>query len=95
MNRFLLASGMVAGFGATLLAAAPDSDARRGTRSEPCQQITTACVDAGYKVGMATPKGKRLVKDCVHPLMDGKTVRGVTLDPQAVETCRARGRQAN
>ena len=59
---------------------------------EPCQQMKSACVAAGFTTGAGKVKGKRLYKDCMQPLMDGRTVSGVAIDPLVVEACKARGR---
>jgi hypothetical protein len=94
MKRLVMMGSVIALMGSMGLAdpAPSGSGSRHSDLRESCRQIEAACIDAGFAIGVATPKGKRLYKDCMLPVMDGKTVRGVTIDPLVVEACRARGR---
>jgi hypothetical protein len=55
----------------------------------PCKQLEQACVDAGFGQGEAA-KGMGLFKNCMHPIMQGEAVKGVTVDPKTVADCKAR-----
>ena len=60
----VLAACISFGLAATPGRAAPDEAA--------CEQVRTACKDAGYLRGSGEV-GSRLVKDCVEPLLNGRT----------------------
>ena len=56
---------------------------------KPCQAIKAACEAAGFvKGGHKDAKG--LWKDCIGPLMDGKSVAGVSVGADQVEACKKR-----
>jgi hypothetical protein len=63
-------------------------------QSKPCQQITQICKKADFDPGEAK-KGTGLHKDCINPIMQGKTkVPGATkplpvVDPKLVAACKA------
>jgi hypothetical protein len=86
MKQFLRIGSIVALVGSIALAVTAPI-------TESCQQISNACVDAGFLVGRTAPKGKKLFRDCVQPILDGKTISGVTIDPAVVADCQARGSQ--
>ena len=52
-----------------------------------CATIAKSCQDAGY-TGHGT-EAKQFWKDCMKPLVMGKTVDGVTVDPKDASACRA------
>jgi len=57
-----------------------------------CQQVVSACVDAGFVQGGARA-GNGLWKDCIGPIMQGRAQRGASLplpriDPRVVAVCR-------
>ena len=51
-----------------------------------CQIVAKACTDAGFIKGGA--RGKTFWRDCMKPLVLGKTVAGVTADPLDIKACR-------
>ena len=59
-----------------------------------CEQIATACRDAGFVQGRATT-GDGLLVDCIEPIMQGSLQRRRAskplpqIDPQLVATCKA------
>jgi len=55
--------------------------------SKPCKSIVKACLDAGYK--RSAGEGKYFWKDCMEPILLGKTVAKVSVDTAAVKACRA------
>ena len=55
----------------------------------PCEKIREACKAAGFKKGDHKDK-KGLMKDCVHPIMEGKTVEGVSVTTVDVDACKAK-----
>ncbi len=52
----------------------------------PCHAIEKACQSAGFSKGDKTGKG--LVLHCFKPILAGKTVTGVTVDPSVVQACQ-------
>ena len=61
----------------------------------PCKQVLEACKTSGFAYGEAK-KGHGLYKDCVNPIMQGKTkVPGAakplpSVDPKLVSQCKAK-----
>ncbi|MEK2688696.1 hypothetical protein [Bdellovibrio sp. GT3] len=58
-----------------------------GGKTGPCQKVKSACEAAGFVGGDRNAK-KKLWKDCVDPLMAGKSVEGVTVSAKDVEDCK-------
>lgn len=56
--------------------------------AHPCMPVMKACMGAGYTKGGAP--GKSLMKDCVRPILAGKTVAGVNVAPADVQACQAK-----
>ena len=93
MKRFALTISAVTMIGSISFAADPAPAAKH---TNACQQIVDACSKAGFTFGKAkTPKGKNLYKDCVQPIMAGKTVTGVSVSPETVEMCRISHRKGS
>jgi hypothetical protein len=66
-------------------------------KDHPCKKIISACEAAGFvKGGHKKAKGntpeqdKGLYVDCMQPIMSGKSVAGVTVDPSEVQACQAK-----
>jgi hypothetical protein len=57
--------------------------------AQPCKEIVQACSNAGFVKGEAA-QGKGLFRDCMHPIMHGQAVTGVTVDPAVVSACKQR-----
>lgn len=61
--------------------------------ANPCHQIEQACKSAGFVYGNAKD-GKGLMRDCVNPIMQSKTVAGgaqlPNIDPGVVSACKAK-----
>ncbi len=60
----------------------------------PCEQIKSACLSAGFVKGEAK-QGKGLYKECVNPIIQGKTPSKATItlptvDPSVVSACKAK-----
>jgi hypothetical protein len=95
MKRLMMIGSIVSLVGSYGLAdttpPVPSTGTAKPVVKESCQQIDHACANAGFEIGPTTPRGKRLYKDCVQPIIDGKTVSGVTLDPAVIADCQARG----
>ncbi len=63
--------------------------ADQGKADHPCHKIRAACEQAGFvKVGHKEKKG--LMRDCLHPILEGKTVSGVTVSADEVAACKAK-----
>lgn len=79
----------------TLLAlglAVPAAFAEGGTvapkeKDRPCVRIEKACKDAGFVKGGAK-EGKGLFVDCVKPILEWKSVLGVTVDSATRQACQ-------
>lgn len=57
-------------------------------KPHPCLKIESACETAGFVAGGAKDK-KGLVKDCMRPLMEGRSVAAVTVDNNDIQACKA------
>lgn len=59
----------------------------------PCAQIEQACASAGFIKG-EYKEGKGLWRDCVDPIVQGKTVNSAiplpTVNPTVVAACKAK-----
>lgn len=64
-----------------------DVSGMMGDEDKPCMTIAKACLSAGFVETRSTDKG--IWHDCMKPIILGKTVSGVTVDPAVVKTCRA------
>jgi len=53
---------------------------------KPCINIVKSCLNGGYTEQAS--EGKQFWKDCMEPLILGKTVSGVTVDANDVKACR-------
>lgn len=63
-------------------------DGGRGPLPKPCQSVAAACEAAGYHHG-GHAEHKGLWKDCVAPILDGKSIPGVTPNADDVKACAA------
>tara|TARA_R110000868_G_scaffold48766_1_gene157900 strand:- start:1124 stop:1426 length:303 start_codon:yes stop_codon:yes gene_type:complete len=52
-----------------------------------CDKIAEICLSSGYVKHDSANKG--IWKDCMKPVLLGKTVESVTLDPAIVKACRS------
>ena len=55
--------------------------------ADPCAPIKAACEAAGFKHG-GHSSGKGLMKDCIHPIVSGQQVSGVTVSPTDASACK-------
>jgi hypothetical protein len=58
--------------------------------SAPCKQIKAACGSAGFVKGNHKKDGKGLYKDCMQPILAGKSVVGVTVAQDVVAACNVK-----
>jgi hypothetical protein len=79
----------IAGFGIMMIGFATATQAE--VTDHPCAKIRKACTDAGFAKGEAK-EGKGLYKNCMKPLLEGKTVEGVkeTFDAGTLQACHAK-----
>jgi hypothetical protein len=54
--------------------------------NKDCETISQACLVAGFVQGDSPDKG--IWKDCMKPIILGKTVSNVTIDPAVAKACR-------
>ncbi|MGZ3688578.1 MAG: hypothetical protein ACXWP5_11415 [Bdellovibrionota bacterium] len=59
-------------------------------KDHPCKKIRVACENANYFRGAHERDGKGLFKDCMKPIMAGKSVEGVTVSADDVAACKAK-----
>ena len=55
-------------------------------RNKQCEMIVHACKKAGYE--RKHESDKKLWKNCLMPILMGKTVKGVDVDPSDVASCK-------
>lgn len=55
----------------------------------PCKKLKEACVAAGFKKG-EHKSGKGLHLDCMKPVLEGKTVAGVTVSAEDIAACKVK-----
>lgn len=84
MSKLLFA--LFLGWGLTFTANAQPDEAP--PKSGPCKKIHEACESAGFAKGKHK-EGKGIMWDCMKPLMDGKTVEGVSVTAEDLEACKA------
>ncbi len=82
MRKIHLVIAISAVFSMQHVLAADDMSDRKG----PCADVVKACFAAGYA---RKSEDKRFWFDCMNPILLGKTVKGVNLDPNTVKMCRA------
>ncbi|MBO9667172.1 MAG: hypothetical protein J7501_10205 [Bdellovibrio sp.] len=58
-------------------------------KNHPCKEVKTACEAAGFKQGEHKNK-KGLWKDCVEPVMNGKSVSGVNVSSNVISACKVK-----
>ncbi len=54
--------------------------------SKACRAVVDACKKAGYERGEGA--NKKFWNDCMKPVLMGKTVKGVMVDPAMGKQCR-------
>lgn len=55
--------------------------------ANPCQPIAKACMQSGYSKG--APVGKRLIKDCVEPVVQKSKTLSTTFSDEQLQECKA------
>lgn len=72
---------------ATMLIAHPVfADEDMSSDDASCESIVKACLDAGFT--RTDTENKQFWKDCMKPLVLGKSVENVTVDAKDVKACR-------
>lgn len=64
-----------------------------GTGDHPCRALRKSAIEACSSAKFERGKSKEhkgLFKDCVRPVMEGKTVEGVSIDAALVKACQDR-----
>lgn len=56
-----------------------------------CMKIEEACRQAGYSRGHSK-EHKNIQKDCMKPILGGKTVEGVTVEQTDIDNCKLRAK---
>lgn len=83
-KTLLLFSCFILGLGATL-----SSQAHMDKASSPgkmaCMTIADSCISAGYRF---TIEGKNIWKNCLEPVVEGKTISGVTAKAEDIKHCK-------
>ena len=74
--------------------------ATKAQSQDPCEQIKTACINAGFLQGGAST-GNGLARDCINPIMQGTPQRRKAskplpqVDPTLVAACKAQNTNVN
>ena len=63
-----------------------DDVANSASGGQPCKAIAKACLDAGFVKEESDSKG--IWKDCMKPVILGKTVANVKIDSSVAKACR-------
>ena len=71
-----------------LLSLASSSGFAEVDSKHPCKTLKAACEAAGYVKGGHKNNNKGLWKDCMQPLVEGKSVAGVSADAAVVAACK-------
>lgn len=69
----------------------PNADTVNPKPRKPCQNIRAACQTAGFVKG--DKQGKGIWRNCIKPILAGKTVKGVTPNAADVTACQAKKAQ--
>lgn len=64
-------------------------DKKEKDTNHPCVKIKTACESAGFIKGKHKEK-KGLHLDCMKPLLEGKTVEGVSVSSEDISACKTK-----
>ena len=56
----------------------------------PCRQIRALCESKGFELGKTPTERRAFQENCLRPLVEGQTVRDITLDPELAESCKQR-----
>lgn len=80
MKKLLVATALSALFCTSVSFA--DDDSMKSDSS--CRAVAKACKAAGFSKG----GDKKFWMECMHPMLLGQTVKGVTIDATQVKACR-------
>ena len=86
MKRLIVLTAIVGLMAGLAFADNPAPAPSRKKGSGPCAQIIAACKAAGFVKG-EWKEGKGLYKDCLDPILAGKSVEGVSIDPSVAQAC--------
>lgn len=91
MKKALIIAGVsfLVLFANSVFAADAATTANATTATHPCKPIITACKAAGFFKG-GKNQGKGLFVNCLKPILDGKAVAGVVVNPTDVPACKAK-----
>lgn len=84
MNK-VYASFLVTLFFSSISFASSPNAIMGSTGGSTCSVLAKACMTGGYERNKA---GKHFWKDCMHPLLLGQSVSGVSIDASKVKACR-------
>ncbi len=56
----------------------------------PCRRIQAACEEGGFKLGVNANNRRQLLHACFRPIVRGKSVADIRVDPEDVDACRER-----
>jgi hypothetical protein len=59
-------------------------------KTHPCENIKKSCEAAGFIKGEHKKTGKGLYIDCMQPVLEGKTVAGVTATADDIAACKVK-----
>jgi hypothetical protein len=81
MKNFLIAAACLLAFNLSTVSFADTA--------HPCKNLETACKAAGFYKG-GNGSGKGLYKDCIEPVAEGKTIEGINVAKEDIDSCKAK-----
>jgi hypothetical protein len=60
-----------------------------GEENHPCKAIAKACKNAGFVKGGAK-SGNGIMANCIKPLLEGQSVKGVSISGEEAAACKAK-----
>jgi len=88
LKSLILASALVLGTVGMAHAGDMGGKSPRPMHDGPCKAIAEACHKAGFERRHHGKDGKGLMADCMKPVMSGKSVAGVAIDPISLDSCK-------
>lgn len=87
MKKLHLTSCLLVAFSVSVQVQAANNMTSHQAGRDACISIASACENAGYRLSKKM-SGKNIWKDCLKPILNGKTISGVTADPTDVKNCK-------
>ncbi|MES2218886.1 MAG: hypothetical protein V4501_10805, partial [Pseudomonadota bacterium] len=89
MKRFLHVCIGMAAIGMSVSAWSAPEGGPGGGGDHPCKKIAEACKAAGFVKG-GGKSGNGIMENCMKPIMEGQSAKGVSVDPSEVAACKVK-----